>query len=47
MDRKNTYESPKLTRHGSFGELTLGSQTGTHLDATFHTSTPIGDLSFS
>jgi hypothetical protein len=41
------YESPVLTRIGSFEDLTQGSSTGPHLDATFPSGTPDSKLTFS
>lgn len=44
---KQPYEAPQVTVVGSVQELTLGTQTGNDLDATFPQGTPRGDLTFS
>jgi len=44
---KAAYESPVLTRIGSFEDITQGHSTGPSLDATFPTGTPDSKLTFS
>lgn len=44
---KKEYSSPVLEDLGSIRDLTLASQNGNNLDATFPTGTPRGDLTFS
>ncbi|MEH6756664.1 MAG: lasso RiPP family leader peptide-containing protein [Parasphingorhabdus sp.] len=44
---KMAYIKPDLTEVGSFEEVTLGSSTGSALDASFPVGTLITDLTFS
>lgn len=44
---KKAYVAPELTVHGNLEVITLGFNTGNHLDATFPVMTPFSDLTFS
>lgn len=44
---KAVYETPELIDAGLFEEITEGGATGSTLDATFSSGTPISDLTFS
>jgi hypothetical protein len=44
---KETYQAPEMEALGSFEELTQAAQIGNALDASYHTDTPIDDLTFS
>jgi hypothetical protein len=44
---KPRYEAPKLTRHGSFGDLTAAQTEGATTDMDFPAGTLEEDLTFS
>jgi len=44
---KGVYVAPKLSKLGSLERLTQSHGTGAALDASFSTSTPAGELTFS
>lgn len=46
-DEKKSYTPPQVTVHGNVEVITLGGPTGPNTDATFPSSTPFGDLTFS
>lgn len=46
-DTIGTYQSPRLTRHGTVAQLTQGGSTGNQLDADFSDGAFRGDLTFS
>ena len=46
MDTK-TYEAPRLEFVGTLASLTQGSSSGNRLDASFPTTTPANQLTFS
>lgn len=46
MDKRE-YEAPTLTVVGTFEEITQAATTGSTLDATRPTGTPVSELTFS
>ena len=44
---KFDYETPELIDAGLFEEITEGGASGSTLDATFSSGTPVSDLTFS
>lgn len=44
---KKIFERPCVERLGTVTELTLANGSKNHLDASFPTNTPYGDLTFS
>jgi len=47
VDKKEAYETPSLTVHGSIEAITAGGLGLTAIDASFPAHTPIDDLTFS
>jgi hypothetical protein len=46
MERKQ-YVAPKITVYGDAKKITKANQTGSHLDGTFTSGTPMNELTLS
>jgi hypothetical protein len=45
--QRESYETPRLVKWGSFEQLTRGQSDGPRTDAAFPAGTPRGDITFS